>query len=185
MAVSKDRQTSMKKLELICQDIDGVLSGFVTQAAANHGIPTPKDYFPENFLDKVIPDPAIFWSKAYGHDFWANLPLHPWANDLVNTLEESGVPWVFLTKASKDVGFYSGRYEWINKHFPQHVDKLWIVRGNKHLLARSNRLLIDDLSRNTIPWAESGGLAFQWRELAPENTVKAAEYIAKIKAKIT
>lgn len=83
-------------------------------------------------------------------DFWWRLRPYPWAAEMVATLKPAAV----LSKPSKNPACWSGKAEWMRRHFP---DVPLILCCDKALLAQPGRLLIDDYPRNCEAWRAAGG----------------------------
>ena len=72
----------------------------------------------------------------------------------------------FLTKPMLDPWCYSGKAEWITKHYRKYLNKLVILNGDQELVVRSKKdYLIDDHPKNIKRWADAGGSFFHWTEL--------------------
>jgi hypothetical protein len=74
--------------------------------------------------------------------------------------------YYILTKSGWDAKCPLGKTEWIQKHFPKELNRLWIIRGTKKYAANYNSFLIDDRKKNREEWVANGGYAFAWKENA-------------------
>lgn len=87
-------------------------------------------------------------------DFWANIPLYPWAQDLINFCELMCPNEVyFLTSPVPDGVSSSGKQLWVNRNFPKYMGKL-IVAHAKHAVVDNYSVLIDDSEFNEQKFLE-------------------------------
>ena len=114
------------------------------------------------FEDWGLDFPA-FWQpiREMGHDFWENLPVLPWGPALVRHVAKLDPDFLFVTYPDSHPAAYSGKYAWLQKHFPEYADKLVPIR-DKTVLVRPNWLLIDDVKKQVDGFCEAGGAAFLW-----------------------
>lgn len=154
----------------VCIDLDGVMANFTKGACIACDVPYPSNsLFAESWLDEQCA--ANMWDRCKGHDYWANLEPFPWVAALRNLVAEHTDQWVFLTKAAYhyDPGCYSGKCEWIHRHFPDDLNRLWIMNGDKSMMCRGpGDLLIDDKLRSVKPWARAGGTIYHWAEITSD-----------------
>jgi hypothetical protein len=168
-------------IKKVAIDLDGVLAAFTEHAAKRHDITLPPGPIEEDFLYKKLNhNKRAFWKKCHGLDFWTSMPTFPWAHDLVNLVNNSGLPWIFLTKVPLDDEGFTGKAKWVTKHFPKYTDRLWPVRGDKHFVAMPGFLLIDDKWKNIDPWNKASGVGFYWQEIQSNMTVEANVYLHEI-----
>lgn len=162
-------------------DIDGVLANFSKAAAAKLGIEYPKQY---EFLlwDELFSrlPRGKFYNEIVGHDFWENIEPFPYADEIVKVVNhQSHGNWEFLTKPMQDAGCYSGKFSWVKKHFPKHLQKLNIVNGSKAKCCCSNTdILIDDSPNNITEWRNAGGIGLRWVEHTDD--FDSIDYIEKL-----
>lgn len=156
------------KIDKIALDIDGVLANFSKSACKACGVEYPQSgLFDDSWLDELVGDKL--YARCRGEVFWANLEIYPWAQQIVEAVDSSGIDWRFITKPMQDPGSYSGKYLWIKKHFPKHAEKLWIINGSKAFACDGpNSLLIDDMRKNLDAWANRGGSVYEWKEVTPD-----------------
>jgi len=126
-----------------------------------------------------------FWDKVEGAgtDWWANLDLLPWAQELYALCARFG-PVVFMTAPAqrKDpMGQYRcitnclpGKVEWIEKHFPDATR--WAITPVKHHMSHPGAILVDDSPKGCQNFKEHGGGVYlfprpwnstDWRERSP------------------
>lgn len=80
--------------------------------------------------------------------------------ELVNRLRLEGYKVYFLTMPQHTGDCYVEKCQWLKKHFEWiNLDKDLITTGNKELLAKPHRILIDDNTRFLTPWHKEGGIA--------------------------
>ena len=98
-------------------------------------------------------------------EFWLDLPILPWAHELVEVAERHDPDFRFLTSPS-DCGYcLIGKHQWLEKHFGKKYSRRLMpvatVRGQKvgkSLLAAPDRLLVDDHEENVTAWADRKGV---------------------------
>jgi 5'(3')-deoxyribonucleotidase len=157
-------------------DLDGVIVNFSKGLAKKYDIPYPEG---GNEIDFY----TIFGTQVgkqkinktlSERKFWADLEPYDWANTLVDFFDKTfGDDWVFVTKGfvrvvdGELVGSesFTAKVEWVFKHFPNHIEKLWINSRDKGKIAGPNDFLLDDDLRNINSWLRNGGKAFHWKEI--------------------
>lgn len=127
-------------------DLDGVIADFKTHVTTQN---------------KRKADGEIDW-PALDHQWWATMPAFKGARTFYDRLLTLA-PVKFLTKPVLNEGSFSGKAAWIKSFVPERgrwaLEDLIILPGDaKHLLARSNRILIDDCENNIEAWREAGGV---------------------------
>lgn len=153
-------------------DLDGVCVAMVKSACQIIGINYPSNFqfhddtWLYNECQKINIGKKDFWRIIRGEDFWKNLEVYPWTNQLIKTIEKHADNWVFLSKPSRDAGCWSGKYKWAQKHFGE--DKLWLASNNKELAAGPNKILIDDKLENCEKWSNAGGWSYFWPEITDD-----------------
>ncbi len=150
-------------------DMDGVIANCTGAIAKRFGIEHPKDLIMEN--------PRKTYEEDFGYDkvmkifeeesFWVDMPKYSWSDKIISFFEEKfGDDWIFLTKGFDHSASFSGKFKWIKKHYPQHLDKLWVCRGEKyHACGGEGDFLLDDTDYNLYPWVKAGGIAYKWTEM--------------------
>jgi len=98
-----------------------------------------------------------------GAEWWANLPLLPWANDLVE-LCQTHAPVVFMTSPAlspsrsatrTNTSCLTGKIMWMEKHFPEITR--WAITPVKHHMSHPGALLIDDSTHGCDVFQKHGG----------------------------
>lgn len=80
--------------------------------------------------------------------------------ELINKFKLEDYKIYFLTMPQHTGDCYVEKCSWLKKHFKWiNIDKHLIATGNKKLLAKSNRILIDDNAKFLIPWSKEGGIS--------------------------
>jgi len=89
-----------------------------------------------------------YWKLANEPGFFENLPLLPWAKQLIAYLEDLGVEYRILTGTGHRNGDVAGqKIRWVRKHFPQipKANIITLVSGHdKHHYVTKDSILIDD-----------------------------------------
>lgn len=118
------------------------------------------------------------------HEFWVNLPKMSWADDLIKLISETTDEWSFLSYPTKYYESWSGKAAWLDKHYPQHFDRL-ILGRQKFRCASRQHCLIDDRKQNCMRFERYGGVSipfpsknghYIWRQQDLDNPV---EYVRK------
>lgn len=145
----------MIKSKIILLDVDGVLADFV---GATLNLVDRRDVKVDrwDFHENLGMTANQLWTKidGAGHDFWANMPKLPWADELVDMLAKSGLTTILCTSPSLSDGCNSGKVAWIRKNFPQ-FHRQFMITPCKHLL-RGDFVLIDDSDDNVRKFRQNG-----------------------------
>lgn len=157
-----------------CVDLDDVLNCLVGHIGVRLGI-TSDDHDLEwyqskhgwNLIESINhyrPDRLKvsehdFW-KALDENFWAEVPKSPVCNELLSKLADMfGSSNVHIVTAySMYPSSLSGKMRWIHRNLPPWIHNNVHMCRNKSMLARPNRLLIDDAMHNIVPWSEVGNV---------------------------
>lgn len=147
-------------IERVFLDMDGVIADFISPSMAFHGSRFDAATYPKRewLIWKVIGcTEQEFW-KFDSRDFWANLPVYPWARELVEGLEgrvgQSNI--CLLTSPSANGVSVDGKRSWIAKHFPAYSRQV-LFGSPKHFCAHRSTVLIDDSDANCKAFADAGG----------------------------
>lgn len=144
----------MKVKTVLC-DMDGVLCDFHGEFCRIYG-----------YDEKLITGWDM--SKCFGisfeelksqidslnNDFWANLPKLEWADKLIDLIDKYRVNVYICSSPAKNS--HSGKQAWIDKHYPEFSSRLILIK-HKWLLAKEDRLLIDDAEYQTLGFGKHGG----------------------------
>lgn len=120
-------------------------------------------------LSKDLSELIESYGPGYGVDWWATLPLTPWAEDLENLMQElyeeqviQGV--VLCTNPGQHTGAYEGKRRWMEEHG---YNPCWqMMTKHKWLCAWKNTVLVDDMHQNVHAFEEAGGEYFLWPKKA-------------------
>jgi 5'(3')-deoxyribonucleotidase len=140
----------------ICLDMDGVLVDFVGGAATLIGydpsVVNTWDYYP--LIGKTENE---FWRAidAAGSDFWATLPIYPWALDLYRECKAIA-PTIFLTSPSQCPSSMHGKLRWMQDNFGRQF-RDYLVGPKKEFCATPDTILIDDSDANCKKFQAAGG----------------------------
>jgi 5'-nucleotidase len=154
-------------------DMDGVLVDFVAgtvehitkqlQAGEAEELKEKigRDYVTEEDIHMSSPnrnrDVRDYMFKELDHhaEFWEKLPWMPGGKEL----------WAFISQfnpyiltAPMGYGSEIGKQAWIDINLQPAPSKVFMSH-DKFKWSASNNILIDDFTKNTIPWQEAGGIA--------------------------
>lgn len=175
----------MPKLTHIFIDMDGVLADFISAAFRAHGQEFDAATYPrcEWEITRVLgTSDSDFWAVIDAlPDFWRNLPSYPWFRDLLDEAEETGCEVRILTTPSRHGHSYRGKREWLDDHGIGIPAILFGNSRDKALLARSDRLLIDDSGKNVDMFRKAGGQAILFPQVWNENYDLADDPMATVR----
>jgi 5'(3')-deoxyribonucleotidase len=163
------------KVDRVFIDLDGVLCDWLQACCTLCGIdPEVEEVRPYLKKGMFIDDLLGVWMwediRKAGIGWWANIPIMPWSNKLVESMKKLGTV-CFLTSPGKTSpgevenresiasAACAGKIQWQNKHFP---DIPIILAHAKHLVASPSSILIDDSKKKIEKFREYGGKAFLW-----------------------
>lgn len=146
----------------ILLDWDGVIVDYHTGIAKAlnaklHPWPLPGVYDVFKVL-KIKPKKVIDCMENI--DFWTGLKPYPYANDFVKYFEDifGKANVAFITRPYQHSLCYAGKYEWLNKYFPNHKSR-FMIGEPKEFLAHSRSILIDDHEDNCEKFKKARGNA--------------------------
>lgn len=147
---------------MIFLDMDGVLCDFVTHALRLHGREYVESEWPSGVYemkDAIGVQDIEFWQPInnIGADWWAELPVFPWAAELVEFCESMGDVGI-ATSPNRDGASAAGKTAWMWKHFPRLARRM-MIGPCKEWLARSGTVLIDDSDEKCRKFGAAGGRA--------------------------
>jgi 5'(3')-deoxyribonucleotidase len=145
-------------------DMDGVLTDLIKAICARHNVPNPYLYSTDYI---GIWDTACvlgmsntqFWSVTESHEFWANLPKTPWADEIISRAVKS-YGWDRMRICSSPAlshWSWSGKAAWIRKWYPKLSRKMRLMTDSKFELAKPGRMLLDDKPSAVYDWVGAGG----------------------------
>jgi len=124
-----------------------------------------------------------------GSEFWAELKLFPWANELYNNLSEIGEVTI-LTSPGYWTLAGKGKLTALKRDFEI---KNFILAKNKEVCAMPNAILIDDKKKNVANFRNAGGWSYLWpnsfciQDKEPEQSQAISDcvkYVKLVKQKI-
>ena len=158
--------------------MDGVLVDFVSAAMDVHGETYVPSEWPAgvwdvvkvlNARDHISLTTRQFWKnidETYG--FWRKLRPLSTANELLNVVAATNLPWSISTSPSRHPNSSSGKVEWLQQFFGDGF-RDYMLGPNKHLLANPETVLIDDGTHNVNAFREAGGHAILFPQPWNEN----------------
>lgn len=143
--------------EYVFLDMDGVLCDFVTHSLRAHNSNLKHDDINHwNMNEHLGITDDAFWEGVHAVDgFWQTIPSYPWKDDLVDAARRLGRQVKVVTSPSKSPLCFSGKKQWHLENMPRDIEL--IICKSKHLLARPDRLLIDDADKNCEAFSSAGG----------------------------
>jgi len=160
----------------IMLDMDGVITDFLSfpklfgiDPQELHDILEPGVWRVEGTFAKLLNEKRgknfseakarrLMWLMANnaGAKWWANLPVYPWADDLIKLCKSFGK--MYFCTAIWCPAAAQGKVEWFNKVFGDDF-KDYFLTSQKHLLAAPDTVLIDDCDENIDRFRKAGGSA--------------------------
>jgi len=149
-------------------DMDGVITDLVPAALEWYGC---DDYTDDMWPDEVGYDivkayhilsnrnyiTADYFWRGLTQDFWATIPKTPFCDELIDFLLSNYSKVYVCTSCTFDPESASGKLEWIQKFLPECLNRNYIITPHKHLLARSDSVLIDDCDNHIEDFENNGG----------------------------
>ena len=154
-------------------DMDGVLVDFVAgtvehitqklQAGEAEELKEKigRDYVTEEDIHVTSPNrnrdvrDYMFKELKNHAEFWENLPWMPGGEELWNFISQFNP---YILTAPMGYGSEIGKQAWIDKNLQPPPSKVFMSH-DKFKWSGSGHILIDDFTKNTIPWEEAGGIA--------------------------
>lgn len=162
-------ESNISGFQLYC-DMDGVLVDFIRGA---------RDLMNDQSLKQTI-DPTKkqeLWKihGAMSHqeatDWWGNLEWAPGGKELWNYIRRFNPGILSSPGKSLISAVEQGKMHWIKTHLTP-IPKPIIFANNKYQHATNFNILIDDRTKNTIPWEEAGGPSILHIFGESESTIK-------------
>ena len=88
-------------------------------------------------------------------EFWENLPWMPGGEELWNFISQFNP---YILTAPMGYGSEIGKQAWIDTHLQPSPSKVFMSH-DKFKWAAANHILIDDFTKNTVPWDNEGGIS--------------------------
>lgn len=131
-------------------DLDGVIANFVEGAIEAADLPLTYDEVVQWNFFKPYMSVTEFWGRIHAHScFWEDLPVYPWAHELVGALRSFG-DVIFCTDPSHDEESSTGKIRWLKRHgFLSKGDPdCYVLLRDKFLLSKPGTVLVDDSTYN-------------------------------------
>lgn len=145
---------------LILLDMDGVLCDFAGGVCALFGKAGPQAGDVAQPLHEFLGIPkGHMWHRVgeAGPRLWENLEPLPWADELVRLARSAG-ELLIATSPSLNPASTAGKLVWLQRRFGRQF-RDFAITPQKHLLAASDRLLIDDTAKHVDAFIAGGGQA--------------------------
>lgn len=155
----------------ILLDLDGVLVDFDHRAISLHRpdlAVSPIRY--KEFQDSrrgvwdLCPSLGLslseFWEpiNEMGAEFWLGIQLLPWAESLLQEIQNITDDWFIVSSPGFHPSAYDGKVRWLKKQFGSRFDRFFLT-SHKHALAKPGVLLIDDHRDNVHAFLKERGEA--------------------------
>ena len=168
-----------QEYEIYC-DMDGVLVDFELGAvehitsdlksgkASELGEELGRDYIDKEDIksNKAVRN-YMYKELQHNAEFWENLPWMPNGQKLWAAIAPYN-PSILTTPMG--YGSEIGKQAWIDNNLNPPPQKVFMSR-EKYLWANKDSILIDDWTKNTIPWEEHNGIAILYRDSDLEKTL--------------
>lgn len=138
-------------------DLDGVIANFVEGAIEAADLPLTHDDVKEWDFFKPYMSSEEFWGRVHAQScFWEDLPVYPWAHELVEALRSFG-DVVYCSDPTLDDESATGKIKWLKRHgFVKPGEKNYILTAEKWRLAAQHSYLVDDSYKNCVDFARHG-----------------------------
>lgn len=156
------------KITHVLLDMDGVLADFFSLALArlNARYPqshiSPKEYVIQhaNFnMAEVFGITATqFWDTIEGNFFWSDLARMRHALELIDKLKTLDIPFTIASSPSYHPSCIPEKISWLKQMLGIKMTEC-MFGSAKHLMAKPDVLLIDDLQKNVDKFIAAGGQA--------------------------
>jgi 5'(3')-deoxyribonucleotidase len=154
-------------MKLILCDVDGVLADMVGAVFKQFHKPYDPAKLPPGEYDlcRLLATPGtelplyVLTDTCDNTKFWSEIPIFPWAKDLVTGLQSLGMV-AFCSNALWSEAMCSPRVEWLRHHFGSIAPcAATIFASDKWHLARPDVLLVDDCDQYVRAFRQAGGKA--------------------------
>jgi 5'(3')-deoxyribonucleotidase len=166
----------MNKIDIVFLDMDGVIADWNKQFCNitnnNHEEIIKNWPAGKSEIAEVLGmNKATQWAIINRNpDFWIEIPIFDYAKKMVKYLKSKYEVHI-CTSPSSDPQSVADKLKWLSKHGLGFGNNFYVTK-NKHLLAAPNRILIDDMDKNTTKFAAAGGQVL----LFPQVWNSAGEY---------
>lgn len=182
-------ESRKKKKKRIFLDLDGVVVDWIGGCCKSVGL---NDIQKEENKERLKNGDRVYdilgitekemWDRINddGEKWWINLEILPWGKKLYKELNKVG-DVCFLSSPSENSNSFSGKAEWIKKHFGKCP---FLLGEPKQFCAMKESVLIDDSKWKVDLFREWGGNAYIWpnqyRLLENNNVDNVIEKLVKI-----
>ena len=177
---------------IILLDLDGVCIDFVSPALRVFGHELDDIDWPLGEYDiakAVGKDRDDFWNAIHskGVEFWRNLKVYDWFEELFNELTRLGLVY-FVTTPTNSPHSAAGKMLWLQDRYGSDF-KDFVITHQKHLLSQSGVILIDDYDLNINNFERYGdGKAIlfpqKWNRLHELNNCNRVKFVLEQLLKI-
>jgi len=174
-------------METIFCDLDGVIANFVRGSIEACDLPIEHDDVKTWNFFKPYMNEYEFWRTIHEQKyFWEDLPIYPWAHELVDMLKRHG-DVVFCTDPTHDDESATGKICWLKRHgFVKPGGKNFILTAEKWRLAKPRTVLVDDSVNNCLYFSVKGsiGVTFPqpWNFSGRDSLQGRVGYVAEVLA---
>lgn len=158
-------------------DLDGVLVDWMTPAMTDMGLADRIPEITDHDMSAIGGFAYVEKNLKRTLEWWVNLPKLPWADLLMARAQARG-DIRFLTSGVWEQWAPSGKWLWIQRHYPGAERKLFL--GADKWMLSAHGTLIDDCEENVAKFTAKGGTALlfpaQWnsnRHIDPYEFIKA------------
>ena len=143
---------------VILLDMDGVIANFVRHSlVANDLLLRHDDCTQYDYWKLAGISGNQFWKRIDSTPrFWETIPPYPWFLELKKIVSQ--FDFHICTSPSKSPDCFSGKADWIQAYFGREFRNI-VLTPQKHLLAKSNHILIDDSQQKYEKFVDAGGHA--------------------------
>lgn len=125
-----------------------------------------------------------YWSKFQDKLFWSDMKAYEGWQEFYYKLREYSDNVIFLSTPTWSSASASGKVEWLQSYFGKGF-RDYILTSEKHLLARPDRILIDDSDKNCEMWERNNGDSIlvprAWNKNKKfEDTIGSYEHVSNI-----
>jgi len=174
---------------MILLDVDGVCVDFMRGALLAHGSDFQvKDMTSYRLEPYIGVTPTEFWRviDAAGPEFWRDLDVYPWFDQLYNGFKALGRV-LFVTQPGWSWQSYAGKKMWFDKMFGRQFRDIHLT-SSKDLLAQPTRVLVDDSPEHIASFLAAGGEAClfpqPWNGGLEPTEATIADVIARVASKL-
>ena len=169
---------------LVFLDMDGVIVNWdegVCKLFSNYYEWKPEH---KSICDALNITKSQLWSKVRStKGFWENLQPYPWLDELLDVLNDYEVH-ICTSPGICDAETFHGKATWINKYLGSKFNKNFVLTPNKWMLAKPDRILIDDYDKQITPFKEAGGHTILFPQEWNSNSHNSHRKIEYVKEKL-